>query len=94
MLFLLYVVLAFWLVCNLVVFIKWTPAEMYVELVKEQNKVGQVCGNLFYLPCWIVKFIIYFCYHWLCKFSKIIKKAFFAIARFFQQIYHSIMDIL
>ena len=27
-------VLGFWLVCNAIVFIKWTPAEMYVELVK------------------------------------------------------------
>ena len=94
MLFLLYGLLAFWLVCNLVVFIKWTPAEMYIELVKEQNKVGQICGNAFYLPCWIAKFIIYFFYYWLCKFGKLIKKVFYAVARFFQQIYHSIMDIL
>ena len=94
MLYLLYVVLAIWLVCNLIVFIKWSPAEMYVDLIQEQNLIGIICGNAFYMPCWIVKFIICFVYHWLRKLGKLIRKAFFAVARFFQVIYHSIVDIL
>ena len=87
-------ILGFWLVCNAIVFIKWTPAEMYVELVKEQNIVGRICGNAFYFPCWLVKFILYFCYHWFCKLGKVLKNVWFAVLRFFQEIYHSIFDIL
>ena len=94
MLYLLYGVLIIWAVCNLIVFIKWKPAEIYAKLVKEQNKIGQICGNAFYMPCWIAKFIIYFIYYWLRKLGKVMKKAFFAVARFFQVIYHSIVDIL
>lgn len=94
MLYVLYGMFIIWVVCNLIVFIKWKPYEMWQELVIEQNLIGRICGNLFYLPCWIVKFIIYFCYHWLCKFGKLIKIVFYAIARFFQVIYHSIVDIL
>ncbi len=94
MLYVLYCLLAIWLVCNLVVFIKWSPAEMYVDLVQEQNLLGKICGNTFYLPCWIVKFVICFIAHWLRKLGKVLRYAFFAVARFFQVIYHSIVDIL
>ena len=94
MLFVLYGLLIIWVVCNLIVFIKWSPAEMYVGLIQEQNLIGRICGNAFYMPCWIVKFIVCFVFHWLRKLCKLIRKAFFAVARFFQIIYHSIVDIL
>ena len=94
MLYVLYSLLIIWAVCNLIVFIKWKPNEMWQELVIEQNLIGRICGNAFYMPCWIAKFIIYLIYHWLRKLGKLIQKAFFAVARFFQVIYHSIVDIL
>ena len=95
MLYVLYGLLIVWAVCNLIVFIKWKPHEMWQELVVNQGTVGRICGNAFYMPCWIVKFIICFIYyHCLCKLGKLIQKAFFAVARFLQVIYHSIVDIL
>ena len=94
MLYVLFTLLVFWLVCNTIVFIKWSPPEMYTELVKEQNVVGRICGNAFYLPCWIVKFLVYFVWHWLKKLGALIRYVWFAILRFLQEIYHSIFDIL
>ena len=91
MLYVLFVVLGFWIVCNLIVLIKWKPKEMCVDLVEEQNIVGQIFGNLFYLPYWLVHLIIGLLKIYVFKYIKI---AFFAILRFIQQIYHSIFDIL
>ena len=91
MLYVLFLVLGFWFVCNLIVLIKWKPKEMWVDLVEEQNIVGQIFGNLFYLPYWLVHLIIGLLKIYVFKYIKI---AFFAILRFIQQIYHSIFDIL
>ena len=91
MLYVLFLILGFWIVCNLIVLIKWKPKEMWVDLVEEQNVVGRIFGNLFYLPYWLVHLIIALLNIYICKYIKI---AFFAILRFIQQIYHSIFDIL
>ena len=91
MLYVLFAVLGFWIVCNLIVLIKWKPKEMWADLVEEQNIVGQIFGNLFYLPYWLVHLIIGLLKIYVFKYIKI---AFFAILRFIQQIYHSIFDIL
>jgi hypothetical protein len=84
-------VLGFWVVCNFIVLIKWKPAEMWVDLVEQQTVVGRIFGNLFYLPYWLVHLIIGLLRMYVFKYLKI---AFFAVARFIQQIYHSIFDIL
>ena len=91
MLYVLFAVLGFWLVCNLIVLIKWKPKEMWVDLVEEQNLVGQIFGNLFYLPYWLIHLVIALIKIYIVKYLRI---AFFAVARFFQIIYHSIFDIL
>ena len=91
MLYVLFAVLGFWVVCNLIVLIKWKPKEMWVDLVEEQGIVGRIFGNLFYLPYWLVHLIISLLNTYIFKYIKI---AFFAILRFCQQIYHSIFDIL
>ena len=91
MLYVLLLALGFWAVCNLIVLIKWKPKEMWVDLVEEQNIVGQIFGNLFYLPYWLVHLIIGLLKIYVFKYIRI---AFFAILRFIQQIYHSIFDIL
>ena len=91
MLYVLFLALGFWVVCNLIVLIKWKPKEMWVDLVEEQNIAGQIFGNLFYLPYWLVHLIIGLLKIYAFKYIKI---AFFAILRFIQQIYHSIFDIL
>lgn len=91
MLYVLFAVLGFWVVCNLIVLIKWRPAEMWVDLIEEQNIVGRIFGNLFYLPYWLIHLIIGLLKIYVFKYIKI---AFFAVLRFFQTIYHSIFDIL
>ena len=91
MLYVLFLVLGFWVVCNLIVLIKWKPKEMWADLVEEQNVVGRIFGNLFYLPYWLVHLIIALLNIYIFKYIKI---AFFVILRFIQQIYHSIFDIL
>ena len=87
----LFLLLGFWLVCNLIVLIKWKPKEMWVDLVEEQNIVGRIFGNLFYLPYWLINLIIGLLKIYVFKYIKI---AFFAVLRFCQTIYHSIFDIL
>lgn len=91
-------ILSIWLFFNLLVVIRLSPADMYIDLVKEQNIVGKICGNAFYAPAWIIKIIWYVGKHYFIKLCKLIwqgiKYIFFAIARFIQQIYHSIFDIL
>ena len=91
MLYVLFAVLGFWLVCNFIVLIKWKPKEMWVDLVEQQTVVGRIFGNLFYLPYWLVHLIIGLLRMYVFKYLKI---AFFAVARFIQQIYHSIFDII
>ena len=91
MLYVLFAVLGFWLISNVIVLIKYKPKEMWVDLVYEQNIVGRIFGNLFYLPYWLVHLIIGLLRMYVFKYLKI---AFFAVARFIQQIYHSIFDIL
>ena len=91
MLYVLYSILGFWVVCNLIVLIKWKPKEMWVDLIEEQNIVGRIFGNLFYLPYWLIHLIIGLLKIYVFKYIKI---AFFAVLRFCQAIYHSIFDIL
>ena len=91
MLYVLFAILGFWVVCNFIVLIKWKPAKIWVDLVEEQNVVGRIFGNLFYLPYWLVHLIISLLRTYVFRYLKI---AFFAVARFIQQIYHSIFDIL
>lgn len=91
MLYVLFAVLSFWVVCNLIVLIKWKPKEMWVDLVEEQGIVGRIFGNLFYLSYWLIHLIIGLLNIYIFKYIKI---AFFAVLGFIQQIYHSIFDIL
>lgn len=91
MLYVLFFILGFWLMSNLIVLIKYKPKEMWVDLVEEQNLVGQIFGNLFYLPYWLIHLVIALIKIYIIKYLRI---AFFAVARFIQQIYHSIFDIL
>ena len=91
MLYVLFFILGFWLMSNLIVLIKYKPKEMWVDLVEEQNLVGQIFGNLFYLPYWLIHLVIALIKIYIVKYLRI---AFFAVARFIQQIYHSIFDIL
>lgn len=84
-------ILGFWLISNLIVLIKYKPKEIWVDLVEEQNLVGQIFGNLFYLPYWLIHLVIALIKIYIVKYLRI---AFFAVARFIQQIYHSIFDIL
>ena len=84
-------ILGFWLISNVIVLIKYKPKEMWVDLVYEQNIVGRIFGNIFYLPYWLVHLIIGLIKIYIVKYLRI---AFFAVARFIQQIYHSIFDIL
>ena len=91
MLYVLFFVLGFWLISNLIVLIKYKPKEMWIDLVEEQNLVGQIFGNLFYLPYWLIHIVIALIKIYIVKYLRI---AFFAVARFIQQIYHSIFDIL
>ena len=84
-------VLGFWLVCNVIVLIKYKPSEMWQDLVLDQTPVGRVSANVFYAPYWLVHIIIALLKMYVFKYLKI---AFFAVARFFQIIYHSIFDIL
>ena len=91
MLYVLFAVLGFWLISNLIVLIKYKPKEMWIDLVEEQNLVGQIFGNLFYLPYWLIHLVIALIKIYIVKYLRI---AFFAVARFIQQIYHSIFDIL
>ena len=91
MLYVLFFILGFWLMSNLIVLIKYKPKEMWVDLVEEQNLVGQIFGNLFYLPYWLIHLVIALIKIYIVIYLRI---AFFAVARFIQQIYHSIFDIL
>ena len=89
--YVLFGLLYFWLVCNLIALIKWKPKEMWVDLVEEQNMVGRIFGNLFYLPYWLIHLVIGLLKIYVFKYIRI---AFFAVLRFCQIIYHSIFDIL
>ena len=91
MLYVLFFVLGFWLISNLIVLIKYKPKEMWIDLVEEQNLVGRIFGNIFYLPYWLINIVIALIKIYIVKYLKI---AFFAVARFIQQIYHSIFDII
>lgn len=92
------ILLALWVLFNLLVVIKYTPNEMYDLLWVYQGKVGRVCGNAFYCLAWLIKIIYYVGKHYLkllCK--KIwqgIKYVCLAIAKFISQVYHSIIDIV
>lgn len=98
MITILLITLCLWVLFNILVVIKYTPTEMYELLWEYQGKVGRVCGNAFYCLAWLIKIIYYVGKHYLkllCK--KIwqgIKYIFFAVARFLQQVYHSIIDIV
>lgn len=95
MLYLLFALLAFWLFCNAVVFIKYKPKEMWQELVLDQNIVGRISANIFYAPYWVVSIIWCLFKHYVIKnVVKFIKYCYFAVVRFLQEIYHSIFDIL
>lgn len=84
-------VLGFWAVCNLIMLIKYKPKEVWQDLVIDQNPVGRISANIFYAPYWLVHIIIALLKLYVFKYLRI---AFFAVVRFFQQIYHSIFDIL
>lgn len=98
MITILLITLCLWVLFNLLVCIKHTPAEMYEMLWVGQGKIGKICGNAFYCLAWLLKAIYYIAKHYiklLCK--KIwqgIKFVFFAVARFISQVYHSIIDIV
>ena len=95
MLYVLFAVLGFWVVCNLIVLIKWKPAEMLTYFINEQNKIGRIFGGAFYTPYLLIHFILICVKYYIIKpIIKFIKFIFFAVARFIQQIYHSIFDIL
>ena len=95
MLYVLFALLGFWLFSNLIVLIKYKPKEMWQDLVLEQNLVGRVCGNLFYSPYWLIMIAVSLFNHYVIKnIVKFIRFCYFAIARFVQQIYHSIFDVL
>jgi hypothetical protein len=95
MLYVLFAVLGFWLFSNLIVIIKYKSCEMWQDLVIDQNIVGRIFANIYYLPYWVIMFI------W-CAFKRyvvknvvrFVKYCYFAVARFLQEIYHSIFDIL
>ena len=91
MLYVLFLILGFWLMSNVIVLIKYKPKEMWVDLVYEQNIVGRIFGNIFYSPYWLIQIIIALIKIYVVKYLRI---AFFTVARFIQQIYHSIFDIL
>ena len=93
--FILCSILAFWLISNVIVLIKWKPQEMWEELVTEQDTVGKIFGNLYYLPYWLIHLIIGLIRYYVIRpIIKFVKFCYFAVARFIQQIYHSIFDIL
>ena len=91
MLYVLFLILGFWLISNVIVLIKYKPKEMWVDLVYEQNIVGRIFGNIFYSPYWLINIVIALIKIYVVKYLRI---AFFAVVRFIQQIYHSIFDIL
>ena len=95
MLYVLFAVLGFWLFSNLIVIIKYKPCEMWQDLVVNQNIVGRIFANIYYLPYWIIKFMWYaFKLYVIKNIVRFIKYCYFAVANFLQVIYHSIFDIL
>ena len=81
--FVLCLLLAFWLISNVIVFIKWKPAEMWQDLVVNQDTVGRVFSNLYYLPYWLVHLIIGLIRHYIIRpIERFVKFCYFAVIRF------------
>lgn len=94
MIFIFQIVICLWLFFNLIVILRYTPNKLYEMLVTEQTPIGRVCGNVFYAPAWLVMFLICLIKKGLKALGCGIRYVVFAVLRFLQQVYHSIIDVL
>ena len=94
MIFIFQTAICLWLFFNLIVVLRYTPNKLYEMLVTEQTPIGRICGNVFYIPAWVVMFLICLIKKFLKALGRRIRYVVFAVLRFLQQVYHSIIDIL
>ena len=84
MLYVLFLILGFWLISNVIVLIKYKPKEMWADLVYEQNIVGRIFGNIFYSPYWLINIVFALFKFYVFKFLRFV---FFAVEKSIQQFY-------
>lgn len=72
-----YGLIGFWLVYNLIVMIRYTPEQMYSKHYRKQRKIRKVFCTIFYLPFWVIKFVLYFAYYCCGKCGNVFDKVFF-----------------
>lgn len=55
---------AVWCTSNIYVVVTYTAREMKEDFWDEQEVIGKVCANIFYMPAWLlkgIKFVVNLC---------------------------------